>query len=400
MMSRIRGIVQKDALQAPKYKHNEILKKKNEDQSANSKDEIEKHQINELLHKLPRLDKIFEVHRKIGEGTFSSVYLGSLRQHASLSNDEKRWFAIKHLVPTAHPARIEHELRCLQDIGGKEHVIGVELCLRNLDTIVFIMPYIPHRKFSEYVGEMDATELRHYMRALMVALRHVHSFGVIHRDVKPSNFLYDRDNKRYLLVDFGLAQRLCPAPEGTPMIGPPPAHSNGVRKRTRDEEDGPAAKRVALDLSMGAPAATGIATIAAAGPEAAAAAEPRPGAAGPRPGAAGSKPGAVGPRPGRCPCSGVAGVCDMCSGRAAPRAPRAGTQGFRPPEVLLKYPHQTTAVDVWAAGVVLASALTARYPFFRASDDVAALAELADLVGTEPLQRAAASLGASSACIV
>lgn len=78
---------------------------------------ILEYQIKELLHKLPRLDKIFEVHRKIGEGTFSSVYLGSLRQHAALSDDEKRWFAIKHLVPTAHPARIEHELRCLQDMG-------------------------------------------------------------------------------------------------------------------------------------------------------------------------------------------------------------------------------------------------------------------------------------------
>lgn len=86
------------------------------------------HQINELLHKLPRLDKIFEVHRKIGEGTFSSVYLGSLRQHASLSNEEKRWFAIKHLVPTAHPARIEHELRCLQDIGFVLQLVIMLVC--------------------------------------------------------------------------------------------------------------------------------------------------------------------------------------------------------------------------------------------------------------------------------
>ena len=74
-------------------------------------------QINELLHKLPKLDKIFDVHRKIGEGTFSSVYLGSLKQHAGLKEPEKPWFAIKHLVPTAHPARIEHELRCLQEMG-------------------------------------------------------------------------------------------------------------------------------------------------------------------------------------------------------------------------------------------------------------------------------------------
>lgn len=43
-MSRIRGIevkVQKEVLQTRKYGLNEILKKKNEDQSANSKDDGE-----------------------------------------------------------------------------------------------------------------------------------------------------------------------------------------------------------------------------------------------------------------------------------------------------------------------------------------------------------------------
>lgn len=39
-MSRIRGIVQKEVLQSRKYELNEF-QKKNEDQSANSKDDVE-----------------------------------------------------------------------------------------------------------------------------------------------------------------------------------------------------------------------------------------------------------------------------------------------------------------------------------------------------------------------
>ncbi|XP_032526383.2 cell division cycle 7-related protein kinase-like isoform X1 [Danaus plexippus] len=388
-MSRIRGIeakVQKEIeenLENRRNKYKEVIKKKND---ICTKVDSEKLQIVELLYKLPKLDKIFDVHRKIGEGTFSSVYLGSLKQHAQLPDDQKRWFAIKHLVPTAHPARIEHELRCLQDIGGKDYVIGVDLCLRHLDTIVFVMPYIPHRKFSEYVGDMDADEVRCYMRALLVALRHVHSFGVIHRDVKPSNFLYDRENRRYLLVDFGLAQRVVSDGPSPPV--PPPAHANSL-KRPREEvatisvkcvidENIQSEKRFALDLSTRSRSTSS----AAQSPKKVS-----------LPKVQISKQKLPKVSPGVCSCSNAGSVCSPCGARAAARAPRAGTQGFRPPEVLLKSPRQGPAVDTWAAGVVLASMLTARYPFFRASDDASALAELADLLGTLPLQRTAASLG-------
>lgn len=43
-----------------------------------------------------------------------------------------------------------------------------------------------------------------------------------------------------------------------------------------------------------------------------------------------------------CGCGGRPSVCSICLGRGAYNAPRAGTQGFRPPEVLLKYTEQTT----------------------------------------------------------
>lgn len=61
---------------------------------------------------LPNLTSTFNLHKKIGEGTFSAVFMATLRN----GNTSKK-FALKHLVPTTHPKRIEVELHCLKKIG-------------------------------------------------------------------------------------------------------------------------------------------------------------------------------------------------------------------------------------------------------------------------------------------
>lgn len=45
-----------------------------------------------------------------------------------------------------------------------------------------------------------------------------------------------------------------------------------------------------------------------------------------------------------CKCFNKPLVCSICLLRKTQEAPRAGTPGFRPPEVLLKYPNQTTGI--------------------------------------------------------
>lgn len=50
---------------------------------------------------------------------------------------------------------------------------------------------------QEYFLEMSVCEIKEYMKNLFIALKRVHSFDVIHRDVKPSNFLYSRDTGRW-----------------------------------------------------------------------------------------------------------------------------------------------------------------------------------------------------------
>lgn len=64
-----------------------------------------------LLENVPCVKKEFEILSKIGEGTFSSVYLAELRGCVGVQ------FALKHLVPTSASSRIENELKCLHSMG-------------------------------------------------------------------------------------------------------------------------------------------------------------------------------------------------------------------------------------------------------------------------------------------
>lgn len=95
----------------------------------------------------------------------------------------------------------------------------------------------------------------------------------------------------------------------------------------------------------------------------------------------------------KCACNGVGAVCYPCAGLQTLAAPRAGTPGFRPPEVLLKHMNQTTAVDMWSAGVVLLCVLSGRYPFFKSHCDLAALSEIINVFGTEAVEKIANKFG-------
>ncbi|XP_041368414.1 cell division cycle 7-related protein kinase-like [Gigantopelta aegis] len=385
-------------------------------------------EIDCLYEFVPEVSQHFRIIEKIGEGTFSSVFRAKLKCHPQVEEQ----FALKHIIPTSHPTRIEGELRCLQQIGGCENVIGVELCIRNKDHVVIVMPYFAHDYFQDYIQEMTLSEVREYMRNLLIALRRVHQFDIIHRDVKPTNFLYNRTTKRFALVDFGLAHE-------APVLKKIKQSSKTVQKDLNDTDE---LKKVLRDmgnipsvssLSQSVKKETPIkkeTPLSKADPKSKPVLATKQYTPSPtldslaftkrmksprrlllskrtlmikdehglptktRPSTSSTKPG-VGCT---CQCFNQPMICRMCMARANQIAPRAGTPGFRSPEVLLKCPDQSTAVDIWSAGVIFLSLLSGRYPFFRAVDDVTALAQIATIMGSDPLKTAAKSFGKQFMC--
>ncbi|PRP84813.1 hypothetical protein PROFUN_07467 [Planoprotostelium fungivorum] len=273
----------------------------------------------------------YDIIEKIGEGTFSMVYKAVRKQKTEAtssplqppsSSSDEDFVALKRINPTCSPARICNEMKHLKNLGGKHNVLGILRVLRHKDQltvkVTLVTPYVANQKFKDIIRDITMEQMRNYMSALLEALAHLHSYNLIHRDVKPGNFLCDLDGNQFRLIDFGLAEfSTCNSKSDAAHFDFAMA-SAALLKRRRDAVELGSIRRYSSTES-------GLNRR-----------QPQP----------------------------------------TMHAPRAGTRGFRAPEVLLKFRDQTTAVDVWSAGIVMLSMCTGRYPFFNSPDDLSSLAEV------------------------
>ncbi|WP_149193892.1 bifunctional serine/threonine-protein kinase/formylglycine-generating enzyme family protein [Luteimonas suaedae] len=142
--------------------------------------------------------------RVIAHGGMSTVYLA---RQESLGRE----VAIKVMRPEAladevSRRRFENEART---IGRLEHphIVGIYQIGRTVDDLpYYVMPHMPHGHLGQRDFGGDEGRVRAILRALLSALAYAHARGVIHRDVKAENVLFD-EAERPLLADFGIALR-------------------------------------------------------------------------------------------------------------------------------------------------------------------------------------------------
>ncbi|KAI9265907.1 kinase-like domain-containing protein [Helicostylum pulchrum] len=352
-------------------------------EAAEAKAEAE--EIAELMKTVKCLPNYYRLISKIGEGTFSTVYKAlDIRRNyykneewehlMSSAEDEEQqqspkplnqFVALKRIYDTSSPHRIANEIELLLKFLGKPCISPLITAFRQQDQVFVVMPYIDNDDFRSIFSEMDMTEIKSYFRCMFTALNELSKADIVHRDIKPNNFLYSRRKKMGFVIDLGLAEHV---DEGKRLE----EQDARIEARSQGDMFTQISRNAAINRIPAKSSVSVLATLSNKENRAA------------NTGASSSSNPTAAPVEESRPMGFVRN--DV---RRPIRASRAGTRGFRAPEVLFKVTKQSCAVDVWSAGVILACFMTGRYPFFISSEDSDAIMELAQVYGSREMKQCA-----------
>ncbi len=156
------------------------------------------------MEQIPTKIGKYEIVRVLGSGATGTVYLGT--------DPEGAQRALKVLPATLRDdssifARFRIEIDVLQSLNHANIVKTYEVSQESGQRF-YVMEYLPGGSLADRIKRLGALPMHDALDitvSLCSALEHAHTAGVVHRDVKPANILFD-ENGRAKLVDFGIAK--------------------------------------------------------------------------------------------------------------------------------------------------------------------------------------------------
>ncbi len=177
---------------------------------ASSADE-ERHSLEALQE---ALGDDFEIKQKLGRGSVATVYLA--REKAL-----GRLVAVKVLLPgrakdeTAR-RRFEREAKAAASLSHPNVVQVFRFGRLPDETPYLVMRFVKGRTLEDRLaaeGRLPAGLGREVLLGVASALAAAHAEGIVHRDVRPANVLWDEEREQALLADFGIAALLATSGE-------------------------------------------------------------------------------------------------------------------------------------------------------------------------------------------
>ncbi len=189
----------------------------------------------------------YRVLGRIGSGGMSTVY----KAHDAKSG---RIVAIKLMASflTEEPrfkVRFEREVKLLSKLNHPNIVKILDYGEHN-DSPYIVMPYFERGTLQDRLrdGPVSVQEGARIISDMSSALQYAHDYGVIHRDVKPSNMLLD-NHGRAQLTDFGFAswREASMHLTGSALVGTPAFMSP---EQCTGDEVGPASDQYSLGIVL------------------------------------------------------------------------------------------------------------------------------------------------------
>ncbi len=149
---------------------------------------------------------LYEIVRAIGQGGMGHVFLARDRRLGRLA-------ALKVLPPfdALRAGRVERFRREAEIAAKLSHpnIVAVYGAGGDAATPWFAMAFVEGETLAarlEREGPLPLADALRVMREIGDALAYAHRRGVVHRDVKPSNILLERESHRALIADFGISR--------------------------------------------------------------------------------------------------------------------------------------------------------------------------------------------------
>ena len=141
-----------------------------------------------------RLGQLYYFYDRITANGRSRVYRARQRQGSA------RVEKCVRVVHTSQDADLL-EVRVMSRLGFHPHIVPLECFYRVHCGVALVYPAFP----EDTPPYRDVPAIRQFMLQLMDALTHVHARGVVHRDIKMSNLLWDGETQLLRLIDFNLS---------------------------------------------------------------------------------------------------------------------------------------------------------------------------------------------------
>jgi len=146
----------------------------------------------------------YRVQKRLGGGGMASVYLA---EHSQLERAVVLKVLHGHLAKDAEMIeRFRREARAASQLVHP-HIVPIIDTGEGEGMLYTVMPYLPGGSFADRIatGSRPASEVAAVVAQAASALDYAHRRGIVHRDVKPDNILFD-DDGHAMVTDFGIAE--------------------------------------------------------------------------------------------------------------------------------------------------------------------------------------------------